>query len=752
MSTPAVRPKRLPPTSLTQRVFALYAGTLVLFVGLGLGLFLNYQFQERVVAMRSDALRASEVTLQALRDSAVIGDYDTIQKTLDKAVLSAVIGTASFADNGGARLQAQAQEPVRAQPPLWLQHWVERRVPPIVSALEVGGKSYGQLRLEFDCAHIADALWSVSELALGLGAFALLGGLLVIRFMLGQWLGSLEQLRGLLTALGQGKPVDAERVSANAPREIRQLVDILGRTALLVQEREATRLALNNQIFALDQHAIVSITDLQGCITYANDRFCAISGYAREELLGNNHRLVKSGHHPASYFESMWHTICQGQVWHGEICNRRRDGTLYWVSASIVPMCDASGMVNHYIAIRTDITERKAIEDSLQLARVAAEQANIAKSQFLANMSHEIRTPMNGILGMLGLLQNTPLNPQQHDYATKTEGAARSLLALLNDILDFSKVEAGKMQLDLRPFRMDELLRDLHTILVATLGEKDLQLHCELDPALPALLLGDSLRLQQVLLNLGGNAIKFTPSGEVRIQVRLLQATADEVVLQCAVHDTGIGIAPHNQAHIFDGFSQAEASTTRRYGGTGLGLAISQRLVALMGGQLQLQSELGQGSTFHFDLRLARAPQTPITAPALAAATAGPVQRLSGLRLLVVEDNKINQMVARGLLEKEGAKVALADDGALGVAAVAADPEGFDAVLMDLQMPVMDGYAATHAIREQLGRTALPIIAISANALPSDRAACLAAGMVEHIAKPYHVDHLVEVIRGQCNR
>ena len=299
---------------------------------------------------------------------------------------------------------------------------------------------------------------------------------------------------------------------------------------------------------------------------------------------------------------------------------------------------------------------------------------------------------------------------------------------------------------------MDELLRDLHTILVATLGEKDLQLHCELDPALPAPLLGDSMRLQQVLLNLGGNAIKFTPSGEVRIQVRLLQATADEVVLQCAVHDTGIGIAPHNQAHIFDGFSQAEASTTRRYGGTGLGLAISQRLVALMGGQLQLQSQLGQGSTFHFDLRLARAPQTPITAPALAAAKAGPVQRLSGLRLLVVEDNKINQLVARGLLEKEGAKVALADDGALGVAAVAADPEGFDAVLMDLQMPVMDGYAATHAIREQLGRTALPIIAISANALPSDRAACLAAGMVEHIAKPYHVDHLVEVIRGQCNR
>ncbi|MBC7716239.1 MAG: PAS-domain containing protein, partial [Pseudorhodobacter sp.] len=264
----------------------------------------------------------------------------------------------------------------------------------------------------------------------------------------------------------------------------------------------------------------------------------------------------------------------------------------------------------HIVGFRVDITE-------LMQATTEAQKASLAKSQFLANMSHEIRTPMNAILGMLALLRRTELTSRQADYAVKTEGAARSLLGLLNDILDFSKVEAGKMTLDPHPFRFDMLMRDLGVILSANAGAKPLEVLFDIDPTLPRHLMGDAMRLQQVLINLGGNAIKFTPSGEVVVSARVLQRSASDVTLKVAVRDTGIGIAPENQARIFSGFTQAEASTTRRFGGTGLGVAISQRLVTLMGAELKLDSALGQGTTFHFTLTL------PVLADADAGADAG---------------------------------------------------------------------------------------------------------------------------------
>ena len=532
----------------------------------------------------------------------------------------------------------------------------------------------------------------------------------------------------------------------------------------------------------------------------------------------------------------------------------------------------------HTVGYRVDITE-------FVRATEAAQEASRSKSQFLANMSHEIRTPMNAILGMLALLKKTELTARQADYTGKTEGAARSLLGLLNDILDFSKVEAGKMTLDLHPFRPDQVLRDLAVILGASTAGKPVEVLFDIDAQLPPVLVGDAMRLQQVLINLGGNAIKFTAEGEVVVSVAVVQRGSERVTLEVAVRDSGIGIAPENQQRIFNGFSQAEASTTRRFGGTGLGLAICQRLVGLMGGELRLDSAVGRGSRFHFRIELGigsdsggaelaplrrRQPialrvlvvddkplarelmqrmtqalgwqttlaesgeaaldclqgsavfdaafidwqmpgldgwQTcqrmrehckaaatpllimvtahgrdmlsqrseqeqalvngflvkPVTASmlydAVVDARCGPeallttragassaVQRLPGMRLLVVEDNANNQQVAREFLGDEGAEVQIAENGLLAVEAVAAADPPFDVVLMDLQMPVMDGYTATTRIRQDLQKLTLPIVAMTANAMASDREACLAAGMNDHIGKPFDLDHLVAVL------
>lgn len=394
----------------------------------------------------------------------------------------------------------------------------------------------------------------------------------------------------------------------------------------------------------------------------------------------------------------------------------------------------------HIVGFRVDITDQvRAIE--------AAQQASHAKGQFLANMSHEIRTPMNAMLGMLTLLRKTPLTPQQTDYVTKSEGATRLLLGVINDILDYSKIEAGHLTLDNQPFDMQQLVQDLRVILSTSAGAKPVKVTYQIDLGLPQRLVGDAMRLQQVLVNLGGNAIKFTPQGQVHISIRLKGQTPYTAHLEAAVTDTGVGISPENQARIFDGFSQAETSTTRRFGGTGLGLTISQRLVAQMGGELKVVSVLGQGSRFYFSLTLPYLPAAQLAAAVTRASTS---PRLIGMRLLLAEDNPASQQVARELLQLEGAVVQVAGDGQQAIDAIEArqlTPTRFDLVLMDIQMPVMDGFTATRHIRQVLGHKDLPIVAMTANALDSDRKACLAAGMNAHVAKPFDLDHLVSVLQ-----
>ncbi|MDC6166917.1 PAS-domain containing protein [Paucibacter sp. XJ19-41] len=465
------------------------------------------------------------------------------------------------------------------------------------------------------------------------------------------------------------------------------------------------------------------------------------------DLIEASERVFRQTGERVDGFEALVHpTELNREI---ESCYLRRDGQTMEALRVVTELRGRDGSRYGYLGVFIDITARKRLQARQQEAQAEAEratavavQASLAKSQFLATMSHEIRTPMNAVLGMLRLLQRTPLDERQRDYLGKSEGAARSLLRLLNDILDFSKVEAGKLDLDPFAFSPRVLVDELAVILRANIGDKALALVFELDPALPPWLWGDALRLQQVLINLGGNAVKFTERGEVRVALRCHHLDAQRVEIEFEVQDSGIGIAADQQSHVFSGFSQAEASTTRRFGGSGLGLAISQRLVRLMGGELGLNSAPGQGSRFFFSLSLPLA-----QAPAAAAASDPQQHRLDGMRLLVVEDNLNNQQIAQELLQDEGARVTLAGNGRLALDLLAVDPH-WDAVLMDVQMPVLDGLSATRLIRSELGLGELPIIAMTANAMPEDRLACLEAGMNAHIGKPFDLDALVALLRG----
>jgi two-component system sensor histidine kinase/response regulator len=457
------------------------------------------------------------------------------------------------------------------------------------------------------------------------------------------------------------------------------------------------------------------------------------------------------------------------------------NGRRVLLEALKAPFWDSEGRLIGSMGIGRDITQRKQAEEATRRAKEAAEEATQMKSDFLANMSHEIRTPMNAVVGLSHLVLKTDLTARQRDFIQKMEGSAQHLMGIINQILDFSKIEAGKLELEHREFELETLLGTVTDLVAGRSGAKGLELVLSIAPEVPRQLVGDMLRLSQILINFANNAVKFTERGEIVISVDVQERLGERLLMRFAVRDTGIGMTPEQTGRLFQSFQQADSSTTRLYGGTGLGLAISKKLASLMGGEVGVESRPGAGSTFWFTaavgvgaeserldgletvrcIQSLRPEEPPLIVMVTArgreealneakavgvapTATRSVLEAIQGARVLLVEDNDINQIVASEILTDEGLVVDIAADGRIALEMVQA--QHYDIVLMDMQMPVMGGVEATIEIRK-LGRfDALPIVAMTANAMEQDRQRCLAAGMNDFVSKPFEPEELWRVL------
>ena len=673
--------------------------------------------------------------------------------------------------------------------------------------------------------------------------------------------GKAIRIAGLTMDIRERKRLEQAMVEAreNAERSLSQL-----------EQSQAELLKHSKAIEA--SPVSVMITDARGDIEYVNPNFTNVTGYSTEETLGRNPRFLQAEKQSTEFYQDMWNALGTTGTWHGEFCNRKKDGSTFWELASISAIYDTEGQITNYVAVKEDSSKRKKAEQTLKEALARAEQGNRAKSEFLANMSHEIRTPISVIIGMTHLAKLTDLSRKQEDYLHKIETASRSLLIIINDILDFSKIEAGKLNIEKKPFELYENLNSVVTLFAETLAENNIELYWSIDDNVPALLSGDTVRINQIFTNLLSNAVKFTHEGEININAGVQSFEQNEVVLKCCVSDTGIGMTEEQVSRLFQKFEQADSSTTRKYGGTGLGLAIIHQLITLMDGEISVTSTPGKGSRFEFTLRLGveknrrseeQSMRLPLEVQGLkilllhpdkngsvkvrdmleslsfsvrivSSVTAAdhelkraekegnpygliwmdeeitePVMQLMseydtpciimtfvhsfeaveeriqnrpnshvihkpihpssifnaivdlfgfdtfrkerrasglrdireefsairGTRILLVEDNAMNQQVASELLARAGVLVEIAENGEEALRRV--QDQKFDAVLMDIQMPVMDGITAVKQIRLMGGDFEdLPIIAMTANDMSGDREKSLEAGMNDHIGKP----------------
>ena len=475
----------------------------------------------------------------------------------------------------------------------------------------------------------------------------------------------------------------------------------------------------------------------------ANPALARMLGYeSPEDILKSITNLREQFYVDSPKRDELIHLINkQGSAKDYELKVYCKDGSIIDVSMSVYSVRDENQNILYYEGMLEDITEKKRIEE-LKIAKESAEAATRAKTEFLANMSHEIRTPMNAIIGLSNLFWNTDPSVKQRDYLNKIATSARSLLGVINDILDISKIEAGKLEMESVDFRLHDIMNNITGMFSSKAIEKGIELMVSMAEEVPCELRGDPIRLEQVLVNLTGNAVKFTESGFIMVKAALVEKDAAQCRLRFSVMDSGMGMTGEETSRLFVSFSQADSSMTRKFGGTGLGLAISRRLVEMMGGEIHVESEPDRGSTFTFTAEFGCQPE--VREDKNEKTTAQPATDFTGVRLLLVEDNFINQQVAREILEGAGLVVDAVNNGLEAVEALRSND--YDAVIMDVEMPVMSGYEATRLIRGDARNRDLPIIAMTAHALQEVREECLAVGMNDYVTKPIEVGSVFSVL------
>ncbi len=562
------------------------------------------------------------------------------------------------------------------------------------------------------------------------------------------------RIKGILTKHDIIKVLDAdyvEQLKSVVKEQAEKLVEMDGlkksheELELKVQERTRELSAVNEQLHDLltNTPSIIYMKDLDGRYLLINKTYEKLFHISAQEIKGKTDYDLFPREMADAFRSNDLKAVDLGRMLEIEETVPQDDGEHVYISVKF-PLKRASGEVYAVCGISTDITKHKRAEEALQQAKMTAEAATRAKSEFLANMSHEIRTPMNAIIGMGQLLQGTSLTEEQQEYLLAIQLSSKSLLGVINDILDFSKIEAGKVEIQSSEFCLNDVLQDVSKLMAPLAKEKALELSLSI-PEIPHLLVGDPLRLEQVLINLISNAVKFTEQGEITLSIKILEQESTRIWLQFYVKDTGIGIDLKQQQRLFQPFTQVDSSHTRRHGGTGLGLTICRQLVEMMGGQIWVESAPGKGSTFFFMVEFALvvdACETDLVS--LKPPVMKVLPQLEGAHILLVEDDNLNQIVAQRLLESCGVQVSLAENGREAIEAV--KHQSFNLVLMDVQMPELDGYQATVEIRKDERFKDLPIIAMTAHAMVGQREKCLAAGMDGYFPKPFELEDLKQLL------